>query len=418
MISIPPSASLQPRRHSLSNGRQLYCFPSDSTELVKIDLVSESGSAYQSQPLCAAAANRLYTVAGGSMSADALSRFLDFRGIIVDSNNNATYCSTSFYALRRHLHDLLPVLDALVHQPLFPEEDFQIYCRERKQKIAAAQLRSADMARRLFYTALFGSRHPLGCYATPADADALTLDAVKRHYAERHRPGDLDIVLSGHVDDALLATVDALFGHDAPSADLPRATFAHSPLLPPTRLDMPIAGAVQTTVRVGRLLPVAWDDPDYARLMLLVTILGGYFGSRLMSNLREDKGYTYGIYARTQIYRGAIVFYTSADVAGDVADDAEREIMHELQRLVDDPVPQAELDLVRTVLAGDFLRSVDGIFERSARFVDMLGTDVTELLTDNLREALATTTPSDLQRLAATHLAPGLMTVCRAGKLG
>ena len=180
---------------------------------------------------------------------------------------------------------------------------------------------------------------------------------------------------------------------------------------------MPIAGAVQTTVRVGRLLPVAWDDPDYARLMLLVTILGGYFGSRLMSNLREDKGYTYGIYARTQIYRGAIVFYTSADVAGDVADDAEREIMHELQRLVDDPVPQAELDLVRTVLAGDFLRSVDGIFERSARFVDMLGTDVTELLTDNLREALATTTPSDLQRLAAEHLAPQMMTVCRAGNL-
>lgn len=180
---------------------------------------------------------------------------------------------------------------------------------------------------------------------------------------------------------------------------------------------MPIAGSVQATVRVGRLLTLTWDDPDYAKLMILVTILGGYFGSRLMSNLREDKGYTYGIYARTQIYRGAIVFYTSADVAGDAVEAAEKEILFELQRLVDEPVPEEELALVRTVLAGDFLRSVDGIFERSVRFIDMWGTDVTERLTDNLRLALETTTPADLQRLAATHLAPSMMTVCRAGNL-
>ena len=136
-----------------------------------------------------------------------------------------------------------------------------------------------------------------------------------------------------------------------------------------------------------------------------------------MSNLREDKGYTYGIYARTQIYRGVIVFYLTADVAGNVADEAGKEIMHELQRLVDEPVPDEELDLVRTVLVGDFLRSVDGIFERSARFCDMLGTDITEQFTDNLREAILTTTSADLQRLAATYLAPQQMTVCRAGAL-
>lgn len=417
MISIPPTDSLLPRSRRLANGRSMFYFPSDSTELVKIDLVSESGSAYQPQALCAAAANRLYTVAGGNMSSAALSEFLDFRGIIVDSNNNVTHCSTSFYTLRRHLNDLLPVLDGLVHQPLFPEEDFDIYRRERKQKIAASQLKSADMARRLFYAALFGTDHPLGRYAVPEDADRLDLNVVKQYYSERHRAGDLTLVLSGHVDDGVLAAFDGLFGHDAPSANLPRTVLSSPSASEPSRCDMPIAGAVQATVRVGRVLPIAWNDPDYARLMLLVTILGGYFGSRLMSNLREDKGYTYGIYARTQIYRGAIVFYISADVAGNAVEAAEKEILHELQRLVDEPVPEEELDLVRTVLAGDFVRSVDGIFERSARFIDMYGTDVDERLTDNLRQALATTTPADLQRLAARYLAPQLMTVCRAGNL-
>lgn len=417
MISIPPTDDLRPRCHRLANGRDLYCFPSESTELVKLDFVSESGSAYQKQSLCAAAANRLYTVAGGNMSSAAVSEFFDFRGIIVDSNNNATHCSTSFYTLRRHLEEFLPVLDDLVHNPTFPEEDFEIHRRDRKQKIAAAQLRSSDMARRLFYSALFGPSHPLGRYAVPDDADRLSLEAVKQHYAERHRAGDLTIVLSGHVDDNLLAAIDDRFGHDIPSANLYRASLSASSVPDPARCDMPIAGSVQATVRVGRLLTLTWDDPDYAKLMILVTILGGYFGSRLMSNLREDKGYTYGIYARTQIYRGAIVFYTSADVAGDAVEAAEKEILFELQRLVDEPVPEEELALVRTVLAGDFIRSVDGIFERSVRFIDMWGTDVTEHLTDNLRLALETTTPADLQRLAATHLAPSMMTVCRAGNL-
>ncbi|MBR1549013.1 MAG: insulinase family protein [Bacteroidales bacterium] len=417
MISIPSTDSLVPRSHRLANGRTLYYFPSDSTDLVKIDLVSESGSAYQSQPLVAAAANRLYTVAGGDLSASQLAEFLDYRGIIIDSNNTITHCSTSFYTLARHLDALLPVVDDLVRRPLFPEVDFDVYWRERRQKIASAQMKSSDMARRVFYDALFGPRHPLGRYAVPEDADRLSLDEVKRFYAERHRAEDLTIVLSGHVDDCLLQAIDDRFGHSTPGDALPRITFAGTPIVDPSRRDYPIAGAVQTTVRVGRLLTLAWDDPDYARLMLLVTLLGGYFGSRLMSNLREDKGYTYGIYARTQIYRGAIVFYITADVAGDAAADAEREIMHELQRLVDEPVADDELNLVRTVLVGDFLRSVDGIFERSTRFIDMLGTDVTERFTDNLRQALLTATTADLQRLAATHLAPGLMTVCRAGAL-
>lgn len=136
-----------------------------------------------------------------------------------------------------------------------------------------------------------------------------------------------------------------------------------------------------------------------------------------MSNLREDKGYTYGIYARTQVYRGVIVFYITADVAGSAACEAEKEIMYELQRLVDEPVSNEELDLVRTVLAGDFLRSVDGIFERSTRFCDMLGTDLDERFTDNLREAIQTTTPADIQRLAANYLAPEQMIVCCAGAL-
>ena len=417
MISIPPTSSLEPVAHRLANGRMLYAFPTTSTELVRIDFLTDSGSAYQPQLLCAAAANRLSTAASAGMSAHELSEFIDYRGIVVDSNSSVTQCSTTFYTLRRHLHELLPVLDGLLHQPTFPEEEFAVYQNKRRQKLAAMRGNSSDMARRLFYEALFSTRHPLGVYAEVEDAERLNLDVVRSYYAERHRVGDTTILLSGNVDDRLVRDVDALFGHDAPTPDLSHISFTGTPVAMPSRCEMKIAESVQATLRVGCIVPLAWDDPDYAQLMLLVTLLGGYFGSRLMANLREDKGYTYGIYARTQIYRGVIVFYITADVAGSAVDDAEREIMHELQRLVDEPVGEEELDLVRTVLVGDFLRSVDGIFERASRFADMLGTDLDERLTDNIRHAIATATPAGLQRLAAAHLAPQLMTICRAGSL-
>ena len=421
MISIPPTDTLLPKSHRMANGRKLYYFPS-ATELVKIDFLNEAGSAYQSRPLVAAAANKLYTVACEGMSAEQLSEFFDFRGIIVENNNTVLQSATTFYTLSRHLGDLLPVLDKLVHAPAFPEREFDIYRRERKQKILASQQKSSDMARRLFYEALFGINHPLGCYATPEDADSLTLEAVNQHYSNCYHPGDMTIVLAGHVDDRLLNAIDKYYGQDLSvethlaAAKNPLTIETQHAASPRTkRCDYLINSAVQTTLRIGRILPLRWDDPDYARLMLLVTALGGYFGSRLMSNLREDKGFTYGIYARTQIYRGVIVFYITADVAGNAAEEAEKEILHELQRLVDEPIRDEELDLVRTVLAGDFLRSVDGIFERSARFCDMLGTDITEQLTDNIRIAINETTAVQLQELAQRLLNPADMTVCRAG---
>ena len=416
-IEIPDSSTLLPEEHRLSNGRTLYAFPSASTELVKIDFLYEAGSAYQPQKLVAGAANNLYTVASEEMDAQKLSEFFDYRGIIVDNNSDILHCSSSFYTLYRHLDALVPVLEGLVHRPAFPEVELEVYKNKRRQKLLSLRQRSSEVARRLFYSSLFGSEHPLGRYANPEDADRLSLDVVRKFYDEYHRAGDMDIIVSGKIDDKLLVALDNAFGHDTPTNTHPVIqSLSHSATQSPSHsVFQAIKGAVQATVRVGRILPLQWDDPDYARFMILTTLLGGYFGSRLMSNLREDKGYTYGIYARTQVYRGVIVFFITADVASSAVDDAEKEILKELQRLVDEPVSEEELDLVRVVMAGDFIRSVDGVFERAARFGDMLGTCVTEQLTENLREALESVTPQQLQQLAARLLRSDQLCVCRAG---
>lgn len=414
MISLPDTASLLPQVHPLANGASLYVLPSASTELVRLDFLHEAGAAYQPQPLCAAATNRLFTAAAGQMSSIEMSEFFDFRGIVVEHNPDQLTSTTTFYFLRRYLDELMPVLDAVLTAPTFPEEDLAAYRHKRKQELQAAQLKTGETARRMFYQALFGSDHPLGRYATPDDADRLSPQLLLSYFRERYT--SMDIVLSGNVNHEVIEKVSSLSSLSSHSS-LSRISslYRESSLSGPSCLSQPVPGATQTTLRVGRVLPLSWDDPDYSHFMILTTLLGGYFGSRLMSNLREDKGFTYGVAARTQIYRGVIVFYITTDVAAGTADAAEQEIRHELQRLCDEPVEKEELELVKTVLAGDFIRSVDGIFERAERFCNMLSTGITERFTDNLRQALETTSAEKLQTLAQQLLQPQEMLYCRAG---
>lgn len=415
MVSLPDTATLLPQEHPLATGGSLYAFPSASTDLVKIDLIHEAGSAYQQQPLCAAAANRLFAVASDDMDARQLAEFMDYRGIVVDHNPDILTASTSVYFLRRYLDELLPVLQQLLLHPAFPQDDFEVFLSKRRQELQAMQRKTREVARRLFYQTLFGTDHPLGRYAEPDDADRLDRETVVCFFHRRYRSRQL--IVSGNIDAELIEKVtESLAPLQVEESKNPKvedliSTF-HYQL---STIKVAVPGAVQTTLRVGRILPLRWDSVDYARFMLLTTLLGGYFGSRLMSNLREDKGYTYGIQAHTQIYRGVIVLYITTDVAALAADAAEEEIRRELQRLCDEPVGDDELAMVKTVLTGDFIRSVDGVFERSERLRSMLATHVDETLTDNLREALQTTTADHLLQLSRRFLQPADMLYCRAG---
>ena len=434
MVSLPDTATLLPQEHPLATGGTLYAFPSASTDLVKIDLIHEAGSAYQPQPLCAAAAHRLFAVASGDMDARQVAEFMDYRGIVVDHNPDILTASTSVYFLRRYLDELLPVLQQLLLHPAFPQDDFEVFLSKRRQELQAMQRKTREVARRLFYQTLFGTDHPLGRYAEPDDADRLDRDTVVRFFHERYRSRQL--IVSGNIDAELIEKVteslvplqveesknqkvEELISTFHFPACLQALSTAESNIISEklSTFKVAVPGAVQTTLRVGRILPLRWDSVDYARFMLLTTLLGGYFGSRLMSNLREDKGYTYGIQAHTQIYRGVIVLYITTDVAASAADAAEEEIRRELQRLCDEPVGDDELAMVKTVLTGDFIRSVDGVFERSERLRSMLATHVDETLTDNLREALQTTTADHLLQLSRRFLQPADMLYCRAGAI-
>ena len=194
MIALPPTTDLQPVRQG-----DLRLFPSSTTEMLRLDLLFEAGSAYQPVPLCAAAANKLPTLATEHMDAAALSEFMDYRGVIIEIDNDVQQCRQTFYLLRRHADEVLPVVADMVLRPAFAEGDFRTWQARKRQEILAAEQRTSVQARRLFYEALFGPDHPLGRHATADDALSLDLGAVRSHFDRLHRRPTA-IILSGATD--------------------------------------------------------------------------------------------------------------------------------------------------------------------------------------------------------------------------
>lgn len=396
---------LTPKVHALSNGNVVYGYPSETIDLVKLDFSFEAGSMYQPKLLCAAAASQLIGEGTKKHSALDIAEFMDFRGIVFDKSPDYATSVVTFYTLRKYFDELLPWIDEIINEPEFLQSEFEVWKNKRQQQLMANMQNTAYVARNIFCEALYGKNHPMGVYAVPEDFDKLTLDDVKKFYKEHYCMEHANLEISGNYDEQMLKTYDKYFGSKGEGGvklgDMSRLRADYHG---GQRLKQAIEGSVQSTLRIGRLLPMRWDSLEYAQFLVLTTVLGGYMGSRLMSNVREDKGYTYGIYAQTKLQRESIEFVIRTDVGGEYTQAALNEIYKELQRLIDEPIPEEELNMVREVMRGDFLRSIDGIFERSERFRQMTDSCITEKFTENYFEAVKHVTAKELQELAAKVL--------------
>ncbi len=284
---------------------------------------------------------------------------------------------------------------------------------KRRQSLQSNFQRTNYVARNLFYRALYGDAHPYGYYALPEDVDKVTPEDIRAFAARHYGWQQCMPMLSGKVDDKVLGLYEQQFGSLPMAGEevaVRTAASLQAPAAAPQKIHQAMPGAVQSTLRVGRLLPWCANDYEYTCFQVLNTVLGGYFGSRLMSNLREEKGYTYGIYSHVQVMRGSMMLFITADVSGDSTHDALKEIYHELQRLCQEPVPDEELRVVKNYMVGEFMRSIDGIFERSDRWRHNQLCDVSEQYIENFRRSLREVTPAHLQTLAQTYLRPDTFT--------
>jgi len=395
----------QPEISQLSNGINVYQFNSGTQDVISIEMVFAAGSWFQKKPFTAMATNLMLREGTRNFSAQKLSETLDYFGAHFENTTERDNAYITLYSLNKHLDNTLPLLSEIVKNPVFPNGEYEVIAGKQRQMLEVNRQKVNFLARTHFNSILFGSDHPYGIYLEPNDISKVnTADLVDFHKSQ-YNSDNCTIIVAGLISHGLIDELEEHFGGN----DWNGNSSNHIQYLP-AGADQKNhfhlkEGAMQSAIRIGGMM-FCRSHPDFAGMKVLNAILGGYFGSRLMNNLREDKGYTYGIGSSVVPLRNGGYFVISGEVGAGVTKEALYEIKLELNRLCTEQVGESELSLVRSYLTGEMLRAVDGPFAQADLYRELIedGLDIShfEELIDTVRHINA----QQLQDLAIRYLNP------------
>lgn len=362
-----------PEKQLLSNGVPVYLLEGGTDGIVKIELLFLAGSFHQQKPLVAyLAANLLKAGTRGRTSAE-ISEIFDFYGTYLQVDAQKDIISVSLLVLNKNLEQVLALLQEMVQQPSFPGEELDILLKNKKHQHIVSSGKVAYLARLHFAEQLFGPKHPYGHRLRRRDFDQVKRGDLIDFQGQYFQPGNLVILVSGQVPRDIVERMESHFGGKAwPLIEDPWGEPVHCiPERAEKQLFIEKKDSIQSAIRVGKRI-ISRGHPDYDRLMITNALLGGFFGSRLMKNIRQEKGFTYGIQSALVSLLRDGYFFVSTQVGKDVCQGAVEQIFHEIRRLRLEPATAAELQTLKNYLSGNFLRSFDGPFARAERFREML----------------------------------------------
>jgi predicted Zn-dependent peptidase len=367
-LSIPEKIIIrQPEEFVLDNGLKAYVIDSGEQEVVKLEIVFQAGMVHEKQRLIASAANLMIDDGTSRHSAAELSEVLDYYGAYLQKDDMYDYSAVSLFVLGKFFEKTLLLFSEVLFDAIYPEKELNIFVKRNIQRFEVAQKKVSFVSKRKFIESLYGENHPYGYAYEKEDYEKLNRDLLFSFHRSHYKLHDALIIISGKIKEKELKTLNSVFGN-LPAANGTDNT-VHLPSLPekPFSEFIPKQDAIQSSIRIGRRL-FSKTHPDANGITVLNTLLGGYFGSRLMSNLRENKGYTYGINSSTVSLLRSGYFLISTETGTEVTKPAIQEIYHELKRLREEPVGNEELQLVKNYLTGSFLRSMDGPFALASKF--------------------------------------------------
>ena len=403
---------LMPETLRLGNGIPLYLFPDPNSELLRIEFIFEAGSCFQRKPIQARACNALLE-ATLHHSADAMTERFDYYGAYIEKYVDRDQSSLVIYALARYSREIVALCEEIFKEAVFSATELKLYLEKQRSQFDIAMQKVAEVSRRAFFAQVFGEGHPYGQNIERADYDRLQREDVEAFYREFYVAANAGIVLAGGYSDETVKALSDRFGRDFPigqAAPMPGPSEA----LPSARSGfVPKSGALQASVRMGKVVmpPTA---ADFSTFKVLDYLFGGYFGSRIMQNIREEKGYTYGISSYILPLRAHTVWIVASEVKQACSRQVVAEIRNEMRKLCDRKPGKKELDIVRQVYQGDFLREMDGIFEIAEKwkFLRMFG--LTDAFYRQFADTLENITPAEIQQAAQRYFAADSfhVTVC------
>jgi zinc protease len=394
---------LKPERTKLVNGSEIFCFNSGDQELVRIEWIFTNLRFNPEKPLLNMAVNTMLTDGTTTLTGAEIADKIDFYGAFLQVDYGFEQSLVTLYSLTKHLDKTLPVVKDILTNSIFPQKELDTFIRNQQQKLQVSLQKNDVVARRAFNKALYGDT----IYGLAPDLDTyktLHHDDLLVHFKQMYQPLNCSIIIAGKIEqatlDILTATFESGWENATVAADTTQPTVNHA-----TEhfyfVEKPYA--LQSAIRMG--LPfINREHPDFPAVQVLNTVLGGYFGSRLMNNIREDKGYTYGIGSGISSHKQGGALFIATEVGADVCKAATIEIEKEINLLKTDLIPNEELSLVRNYMLGSLLGSLENVFSHADKFKNLYFSGMDYEYYDRYTQVVKTVTADELLKLANRYL--------------
>lgn len=405
-----------PVRTTLPNGIPLTVINVGEQEVVRMDVLFSGGRWQQSQKLQALFTNRMLREGTTKYTAATIAEKLDYYGSWLELSSSSEYAYITVYSLNKYLAKTLEVVESMIKEPLFPQKELQTILDTNIQQYLVNTSKVDFLAHRSLLKSLYGEQHPCGKIVMEEDYHTITPEVLREFYEQHYHSGNCSIFLSGKVTDDIISRVTDIFGipFGQYQLQMPKLSFPFA-AIPEKRIFTEREDAMQSAVKMG-CTTITREHPDYPKLRVLMTLFGGYFGSRLMSNIREDKGYTYGISAGVVFYPDSGLLIVSTETDNEYVEPLIQEVYHEIDRLHQEPVSAEELRMVRNYMLGEMCRSYESPFSLSDAWIFIATSGLKDDYFARSLQAVNEITPAEIQDLAQRYLCKETLKEVIAGK--
>ncbi|MBX2842917.1 MAG: insulinase family protein [Flammeovirgaceae bacterium] len=332
-----------------------------------------------------------------------ISQKFDELGAFLEISSGYDLVGVEVFCLNHHLEKLLPLINELITTATFPENEFKGLKERFIQQLSINLQKNNYLASAKLKETIFGETHPYGYPTNTEMVERIQLSDVKSYFDEKMNGCPFEIFLSGQVDEVHLKQINKELGK------IPVIKPLGTPKLPEeSEVDEfnyyeEKPDAVQTSIRLGKRI-ISKKHPDALKFEVMNEILGGYFGSRLMKNIREEKGLTYGIHSNMVFLHNASYFVIGTDVKKDKKDIALEEINKEIKILCDQSVSEEELNLVKNYLSGSHIKLINTPFSIAELNKTLYYSKLSGDYYDNYIKNINEVTAQDIMEMANKYL--------------
>lgn len=406
---------IAPQQQILDNGIKVFTVNAGKQELVRIELVFDNVNWNHNEPLQAIAVSHLVNNGTKTLTAKEIADQVDYYGAFLQTDYGADQSSIKLYTLNKHLGAVLPILWSLVNESIFPQQELDIFKQNQQQSLKVSLQKNDFVARKAFAHAIFGDS-AYGSNIELDDYQRIQRETLLSYFSAAYKPENCTIFIAGKFESKEFDILNGIFGrawqNQAPSVI---NTFNFNPSKT-GEIFIERPDAIQSAIRMG-FRGINRTHEDFPAFQVMNTLLGGYFGSRLMANIREDKGYTYGIGSAVVSMKDAGYFFIATEVGADVCKKALHEINHEINVLKNEVISDEELDLVRSYMLGSMLGSLENAFSHADKFKNIYFSGLGYEYYDNYIATVKNVSAAKIQMLADKYLDTDNFTNVIVGKL-